>query len=53
MIKEYRKQTGFLNVVIPSESKTAQCWRNEKVICQSVSTKERVLHHFNCFLLRK
>ena len=25
MIKEYRKQTGVWNVVIPSESKTAQC----------------------------
>ena len=25
MIKEYRKQTGVWNVVIPRESKTAQC----------------------------
>lgn len=52
MIKEYCKQTGFLNVVIPWERETAQCGKNVKVIGQSVSTKDSVLRHFNCFLAR-
>ena len=34
MIKEYRKQTGVWNVVIPRESKTVQCEKNIPICTQ-------------------